>query len=471
MTIQYNTTTSQSLLSTRVYFEPYCSQNDGGILSHSRITAFVLRLFGLIVDVKDREGKNFYLNKISLIRWLKSHHADTSLPTYIDRINKVCADLQQRNTCPTNTSGVGAPQNTTATPQKASSEVQNPFINWMKTGTSDWLSATPSQNAIYEFKIDSLKKPSSSLLTGFSQTMIHDKLATQIVSSANVTKGQVTQARKAVQEWLQNHPEYVGQRVSIRANNNLVDVIVVGKKENLTNGRWTLFSNGTGEIGEWAFQNHIHRAKELNSNLVFFSYPGSSGSRGTMARNNLISSYLGVANFVKEVIEPMQMIYWGTSLGGGVQGYALKYYKPNPSSKHVFVKYQTFTKISPVVEYHAQKQGGVASWLASSVSIDNLVKNAKWQLHSVKTSRSLQHPEIIVQTANTLHPQKAEDILPDGCFEAQTSLATELLKDGPKPNKKFIGVQAMHCQALTREETNELNHAVLKALEPSFAGF
>lgn len=88
--MQFATQVSHNCFSSRLYFGRFNKQNDSGVLIHSRIIALVLRLFGLIVTVQDQEGKTYYINKISLNWWLKAHHADPSLPTYIERINKLC---------------------------------------------------------------------------------------------------------------------------------------------------------------------------------------------------------------------------------------------------------------------------------------------------------------------------------------------------------------------------------------------
>lgn len=53
-----------------------------GIRFHNAVTAFFLKLFGKIIDIKDCHGKTYHLNLESTMKWVKLHDYDAnySLP-------------------------------------------------------------------------------------------------------------------------------------------------------------------------------------------------------------------------------------------------------------------------------------------------------------------------------------------------------------------------------------------------------
>jgi hypothetical protein len=82
-----------------------------------------------------------------------------------------------------------------------------------------------------------------------------------------------------------------------------------------------------------------------------------------------------------------------------------------------------------------------------------LIKIIGWNMGSVESSKKLQAPEIILQTAAVANYEELVDsskIIDDGIIPAQASLAKTLLDDPecPKNNKVFIGIPEMHGEAL-----------------------
>jgi len=62
-----------------------------GVRCHNRVTAFFLKLFGKIAEVKNSDGKIVYLNKNSLIKWLaRNSKFDTKVKNFspLDALNK-----------------------------------------------------------------------------------------------------------------------------------------------------------------------------------------------------------------------------------------------------------------------------------------------------------------------------------------------------------------------------------------------
>lgn len=66
-------------------------ENDRGIKTHNWFTAIFAQIFGSgVVKMKDADGKEFYYNKGSLVKWIKQ--ADTFVITK----NRYVADVKDR---------------------------------------------------------------------------------------------------------------------------------------------------------------------------------------------------------------------------------------------------------------------------------------------------------------------------------------------------------------------------------------
>jgi hypothetical protein len=136
-----------------------------------------------------------------------------------------------------------------------------------------------------------------------------------------------------------------------------------------------------------------------------------------------------------------EIIGYGHSIGSGVQSDALKTHELKKDIKYVFVKSRTFSDLSTVASTLASKPLGF------------LVKMLGWNMDCVESSKNLQAPEIIMQTANVKKYEELKDsskIINDGIITANASLAKALLEDNqyPRKNKVFIGMRETHNAGL-----------------------
>jgi len=219
--------------------------------------------------------------------------------------------------------------------------------------------------------------------------------------------------------------------------------MIVGKAATLDNGRWVLASNGNGAfyedgLAEGADVKQILSA--VNGNAIVFNYPGVGSSSGLPNRQAMANTYRAMLNLLEDQekgIGAKEIIGYGHSIGGGVQGDALKTHELNKDVKYVFVKSRTFSDMSTIASLLTNKLLGF------------LVKILGWNMDSVESSKKLQAPEIIMQTANVFGYKELNnsvEILDDGVIPAQASLAKALLDDEncPKENKVFIGMPENH---------------------------
>ncbi len=239
--------------------------------------------------------------------------------------------------------------------------------------------------------------------------------------------------------------EWKYKRIIVEVDGYKIDAMIVGKASTLNNGRWVLASNGNAEFYEdkllysWDFKKVL---SEVNGNAIVFNYPGVGASTGLPNRKAMAKAYRAMLNLLedqKNGIGAKEIIGYGHSIGGGVQGDALKNHELKKNIKYVFVKSRTFSDLSTTASILTCKPLGF------------LVKIIGWNINSVESSKKLKAPEIIMQTAKVDRYEELNDhlkIVDDGIISANASLAKELLKDGKYPNKVFIGIKERHNSQL-----------------------
>ena len=233
------------------------------------------------------------------------------------------------------------------------------------------------------------------------------------------------------------------KRITVEVDGYKIDAMIVGTASTLNNGRWMLASNGNGAFYEnlLSYKSGFHQIlREVKSNAIVFNYPGVGASSGLPNRQAMAKAYRAMLNLLedqKNGIGAKEIIGYGHSIGGGVQGDALKTHELKKDVKYVFVKSRTVSDLSTTASTLTCKPLGF------------LVKVLGWNIDSVESSKKLQAPEIIMQTANVKGYEELNDsskIIGDGVIAVNASLAKALLEDNkcPRKNKVFIGIQERH---------------------------
>lgn len=237
------------------------------------------------------------------------------------------------------------------------------------------------------------------------------------------------------------------KRITIEVDGYKVDAMIVGKPSTFHNGRWVLPSLGNGEFYEDALSDDSSVKSLLRSvagNALVFNYPGVGASSGLPSRDAMTKAYRAMLSFLEDQekgIGAKEIIGYGHSLGGGVQGDALLTHVLKKDIRYVFVKSRTFSDLYTEASLVTNKVLGF------------LVKFFGWNMNSVASSKQLKAPEIIMQTARVKEDCEIMDsslIRNDGVIRANASLAKALLEDKgcSKENKVFIGMRERHCDPI-----------------------
>ncbi|MFI0435647.1 MAG: CPn0927/CPn0928 family alpha/beta hydrolase fold protein [Parachlamydiaceae bacterium] len=252
---------------------------------------------------------------------------------------------------------------------------------------------------------------------------------------------------------------YKTKRISVEMDGWIIDAAILCRAPHLENGRWLLSANGNHEF----YEDKLHNTSfskllyKLNSNAIIFNYPGVGCSTGMPHRHAMAKAYRAMLTFLEDQekgIGAKEIIGYGHSIGGGVQGEALLCHELKQGIKYVFVKNQTFSDLSSVASNLIHRRFG------------SLVRLLGWNISSVESSKKLKAPEIIIQTADVSQPHdllgQAEKIKDDGVISAEASLAKKLLDDKePFVGKKyFMGIVQDHNECL-----NDPGHLVDKINE------
>jgi hypothetical protein len=258
------------------------------------------------------------------------------------------------------------------------------------------------------------------------------------------------------------------KRIAIEVDGYTIDAAIIGQESTLENGRWMLSSNGNGEFYENQLHNHQfhYLLEQLKSNALVFNYPGVGASSRMATRNAMIKAYCALLTFLedrKNGIGAKEIIGYGFSIGGGVQGEALRTHRLKSDIRYVFIKDRTFSDLRIAVSSMAHK------------SLGFLVKLLGWNMSSIASSKALEAPEIILQSAN-VSPGSVKDlsrnselIVDDGVITKEATLAKKLLADQTvlPTTKRYFGISERHCVYLSSTAIESLAKVVQEMLLPT----
>lgn len=277
-------------------------------------------------------------------------------------------------------------------------------------------------------------------------------------------RGDHHELRKAFVDRLANDKSansLVAKRISVMVNGNKIDAWILGRKDTLNNKRWTLISDGNNATveGRLSNLNDINKKiDELGTNILLYNYQGVGASEGWATREGIVDAHKAMVSFLEDE-GAKEIIQWGVSIGGGVLGHAMKNHKMKEGVKYVFVKEQTFSKISKV----------------PGPFLGGLIRFFGWELSSVSSSKKLENekkPEIILQTANTMDCLTPENVKHDGVIPKEGAHAFNILNSSQKwSHKKIIGLRAGHCFGLGYAEISCVMNTIKYALQKEYTGF
>ena len=241
---------------------------------------------------------------------------------------------------------------------------------------------------------------------------------------------------------------HVAKRLSVVADGALLDVVVVGKRKAMEDGkRCMLFSLGNAQPYETEMisKDYLALADRLNAVAVFFNPATCGRSSGWFPHpDKMVASHHAMLSFVEEELGVEEIVDWGHSIGAGLQGEDIKDYPFKENKKYAFVKSKSFDNLSEMGDHFA---------------FDGAKYPVKffWRNYdSYTSSKNLQHPEIIIQQGT--HKERGYRVLDDvsqlkktdDVIPAKRSIAKAILEDTecPKDRKILLAASLPHMAEL-----------------------
>ncbi|MGL5264241.1 MAG: CPn0927/CPn0928 family alpha/beta hydrolase fold protein [Candidatus Rhabdochlamydia sp.] len=243
-------------------------------------------------------------------------------------------------------------------------------------------------------------------------------------------------------------------RKTIEVDGCKIDSVMMGKPDTFANERWLLASNGNGEFYEGKLDDSEFKEvlSKINCNALLFNPPGVGANSGSASVQTMSKVYRAMFTFLENAIRAKKIVGYGFSIGGAIQGEALKTHPLKKDVKYVFVKDRTFSTLSQLV---SQMMGRILGFF---------IKPLGWEMDSLASSKSLQVPEIILQTTTkeNFHLLESTDDLSesDGVIKKRGSLAFGLLKEGIHKNKHYLGTTSNHNDPLDETSIEHLSAIV-----------
>lgn len=216
--------------------------------------------------------------------------------------------------------------------------------------------------------------------------------------------------------------EWKYKRITVLVDGLFVDAAIMGRASTLNNKKWVLASIGRTQTYEKVMTDKTFQSflKDINSNVILFNYPNIGASKGTRNTKNMVAAYKGILEFLeddKKGIGAKKIIGYGYSMGGGVQGEALKTHNFKQDIQYLFIKDRTFSNLRKIFKSYSK---GILNDFGSHFG---------WSLDSLESSKRLEQlkiPEIIIQATDEGNNPISDGVISKNASLKQAALTASL---------------------------------------------
>ncbi len=285
-------------------------------------------------------------------------------------------------------------------------------------------------------------------------------LAKRLVAKLNPTH--LDRIRRLDQMQVDKEGTHFTLPVAIERNGVRYHGLMMGKKENLTNGKWILQAMGRDAPIERAARKCRTVYSEGGYNVLMLNGPSIGRSDGIATPRTLGEAHEAALQFLEKAVNAKEIVIAGHSIGGGVVGQAILQHQFDPKRKYLVVRQATFDTVSNAVKRFLPlfKTAAEKAICASGAELDNIEPS--------KRLATLGIPEVIVQASHGEvargETPKLSDFASDGVIDSKASLGYRLVKDEVLSHKTF------RCIArLGHTEKDKYLAVSLEAIKSHFA--
>lgn len=268
-------------------------------------------------------------------------------------------------------------------------------------------------------------------------------LAKRLISKLN--PAHLDHIRRLDQTEIDSEGTHFTLPVTIERNGVRYQGLLMGKKENLTNGKWVLQAMGRDSPIERAARKCRTVYSAGGYNVLMVNGPSIGRSEGTATPRTLGEAHEAALQFLETAIQAKNIVIAGHSIGGAVVGQAILQHRFDPKRNYLVIRQSTFDRVSNAVKHFVPvlKNAAEQAILMSGVEMDNLAAS--------KRLEDLGIPEVIVQT--TWRPVPADqtprptDFICDGVIHGKATLGHGLVQAGILGKKQFSCISGLkHTQ-------------------------
>jgi len=240
-----------------------------------------------------------------------------------------------------------------------------------------------------------------------------------------------------------NDSGFIARHVLLQKNCIQYSGVLIGKPDQLGNGKWALQALGNSEFWEFSAEEIAHLFTSCGYNTLIVNGPSVGRSEGHPSPENIGNSQEVGICFLESKIRAKEIVISGRSFGGAAVGQAVLRHDFLPSIRYTISRQMTFDISSRICgemasSYTTKLLGGF---------VEKLVEWTGLEMDSIAASKKLAElsiPEVIIQsTHSAIHGSipLLTDFHSDGMIFSHTSLGYALVKEGITCDKFFIGIE------------------------------
>ena len=224
--------------------------------------------------------------------------------------------------------------------------------------------------------------------------------------------------------------------------------------------RWIMIANGNGDLyqnrllNDWKKHSmYWQLAHGIEANIIFFNYPGCGLSEGMASRSAMVYTHRAVQEYLEHQEKASEIISYGWSMGGGVQGEAMAGYTPKEGVRYVCIKDRTFKTLSEAARGIMGLIGALGAQLFG------------WNINTLADKHL---PQIVMQVGTN---GQAEH---DGVISAKAALSSGIssaqvlwMSNIKQCEEADIETVIPHCKEVDTETVGKLS----KLIQDQFAAF
>jgi len=226
------------------------------------------------------------------------------------------------------------------------------------------------------------------------------------------------------------HREVVLEKNGIRYRGYMM-----GRKENINNGKWVLQAMGRNCPVERAIRKCRNLYSEAGFNVLMINGPSIGRSEGSATPRALGEAQEAGLRFLETALNAKQIAIAGHSIGGAVIGQAILQHEFKKQLEYLVIRQCTFSQVS---------QAAHRFFPYFRTPVQSLIKSAEIDMDNIEASKKLAElgiKEVIIQAGEREGAEEKSPALgdfgSDGIIAAEASLGYNLVKEKILRNKKF----------------------------------